>query len=96
MSYMTKGVCDWLETCEATAAALNDIYFKKMSSTKPEFLYYRLCYRNPSDMYDLYRELQRTNPNLDIEMVDPYTYFDLVRQESMARQELEPSIVSSK
>ncbi len=95
VSYMTKGVCDWLGTCERTAAALNDVYFKKMSPTRPEFLYYRLCYRLPSEMYALYLELQRTNPRLDIELVDPYTYFDLVRQESEARQELEPSLVSS-
>ena len=96
VSYMTKGVCDWLGTCENTAAALNDFYFKKMSSTRPEFLYYRLCYRNPSDMFALYRELQRTNPNLDIELVDPYTYFDLIRQEAMKKSFWEPSNVSSR
>lgn len=96
VSYMAKGVCDWLETCEATAEALNRFYFHKMSPTRPEFLYYRLCYRNPSDMFDLYRELQRTNPNLDIELVDPYTYFDLVRQESEIKDYWEPSVGGSK
>ena len=28
----------------------------------------------------MYEELKRTNPQLDIELVDPYTYFDLLRQ----------------
>ena len=67
-----------------------------MSPTRPEFLYYRLCYRNPSDMFNLYREIQRTNPNLDIELVDPYTYFDLVRQESEIKDYWEPSGGGSK
>ncbi len=84
LTYMTVGVCDWLGSAEKTAAALTDCYFRRMNPRKPEFLYYRLCYRKPGEMYDLFYELQRQNPELTLEMVDPYTYFDLIRQEAEA------------
>lgn len=85
MTYMTLAVCDWLGSPKKTAEALSDWYFREMSPNRPEFLYYRLCYRNPGEMYDLFYELQRQNPGLTLEMVDPYTYFDLVKQDCVKR-----------
>ena len=31
-------------------------------------------------MFDLYERIRQTNPDLEIELVDPYTYFALLRQ----------------
>lgn len=56
------------------------MYFQKFTPDRPHFVYYRITYRSPGEMYDLYERLCAINPELNIEMVDPYTYFDLLRQ----------------
>ena len=84
VGFMTHGVCDWLGSVQATCKGLNDLYFCKFSSSEAHFIYYRICYRSPSEMFDLYEELKKTNPHLDIELVDPYTYFSLLKEKVYA------------
>ena len=79
VGYMTHAACDWTGP-KGTCESLNQVYFSKFTPGRAQFLYYRICYRSPSELFDLYEELKRTNPQLDIELVDPYTYFDLLRQ----------------
>lgn len=94
-SPMTIGACDWLGSSLKTAERITELYLSPMSANRPEFLYYRLCYRKPSEMYEIFYDLQRLNPHLQLEMVDPYTYFDLVRRQCEALSPLRSCIVKS-
>ncbi len=79
VGFMTHAACDW-KGMEETCDSLNQMYFQKFTPDRPHFVYYRITYRSPGEMYDLYERLCAINPELNIEMVDPYTYFDLLRQ----------------
>ncbi len=83
VGFMTHAACDW-EGLEKTSDTLNQLYFHKFSPDRSHFVYYRITYRSPSEMFDLYDRVRQTNPSLDIELVDPYTYFDLLRQKYLA------------
>lgn len=79
VGFMTHAACDW-EGLEKTCDTMNQLYFGKFTKERPHFVYYRITYRSPSEMFDLYERIRQTNPDLEIELVDPYTYFALLRQ----------------
>lgn len=95
VSHMTIAGCDWLGSSKKMAELLTECYVGRMSANRPEFLYYRICYRDPGEMFDVYYELKKLNPHLTIEAVDPYTYFDLIAKYCKSRHGLDPCIGAS-
>jgi hypothetical protein len=51
----------------------------KKSQGKPGFLWARSILKSPKWYSDLSRELKEKHPEVPIEVVDPYTFFGLIR-----------------
>lgn len=49
-------------------------------SKAPSFHFFRIVWTNPSDVAKTIEALERKRPDLDIEALDPYTFFRLLKQ----------------
>jgi hypothetical protein len=46
----------------------------------PSFHFFRIVWTSPSDIEKTIEALRRKRPELDIEVVDPYTFFRLFKE----------------
>ncbi len=63
---------------EAGGAALRAALPSKSTQREAQFLLVRAVWTSPTQIYESVKELRRLCPHLDIEVVDMYTYFDLL------------------
>jgi hypothetical protein len=68
---------DLPDKIEEAAGAIAEL--AKKSQGKPGFLWARSILKSPKWYADLSRELKEKHANLPIEIVDPYTFFGLIR-----------------
>ncbi|MHB9035863.1 MAG: GxGYxYP domain-containing protein [Armatimonadota bacterium] len=55
-------------------------HITKQPNNAPTFYFFRIVWTNPSNIIDTMSALRSKHPELDIEVVDPYTYFNLMKQ----------------
>ncbi|MCC6730549.1 MAG: hypothetical protein IT208_14535 [Chthonomonadales bacterium] len=65
------------KTAETMSSALS-----ARGSAKPAFRFFRIVWTSPTQVAETIQALRRLRPELDIEVVDPYTFFALFKQHS--------------
>ncbi len=73
----------WIERVDAAYTEYRDTH----GTAGPAFLTFRCVYTTPSFLLQLTEELRRLHPERDYQVVDPYTFFYLMREELGGRNE---------
>ena len=55
-------------------------HLKARPRDEPGFYFFRIVWVGPSDILKTFKVLRARHPELDWEIVDPYTFFDLFRK----------------
>ena len=64
---------------DRTAEIMYD-YIQMKPEAAPGFFYFRIVWASPSNVIDSLAVLRKEHPKLDIEVVDPYTFFALFKE----------------
>jgi hypothetical protein len=72
------------ENADQTAAAMAGV-FKNQGDPVPGFYFFRIVWVNPTNIADTLDALRRQCPDLNVEVLDPHTFFALFK-ESQNRQ----------
>ncbi len=63
------------QTADAMFAAI-----RKRGDTRPGFYFFRIVWTPPSAIIESLATLRKDHPDIDVEVVDPYTFFDLFKR----------------
>ena len=66
------------------ASGWRSIAIRARGAQKPGFYFFRIVWTGPSKVIDTLATLRRKHPDLDIEVVDPYTFFRLFKEHQSA------------